>query len=91
MAEVKALVAKADEMEKEIDELNTWLTAPGRPGMRGGLTEKVRVAADGGRRLSARPASSIAQRDALRLTPVRLGRIPAERCSAGHLHPRGTQ
>lgn len=42
MAEVKALVAKREAMEKEIEELTQWLTAPGRPGMRGGLTDKAR-------------------------------------------------
>lgn len=41
MEQVKALIKKKDEMEEEIQSTMDWLQQPGRPGLKGGLVDKV--------------------------------------------------
>jgi hypothetical protein len=41
MDHVKALIKKKDDMEEEIQSTMEWLQQPGRPGLKGGLVDKV--------------------------------------------------
>ncbi len=41
MEEVKGLIKKKDKMEEEIQSIMEWLQQPGKPGLRGGLVDKV--------------------------------------------------